>query len=246
VKVKTHRKLRPDAGECRFGADGGVFLIDSGAGGWGGMGGELPAALAGAGIAPEDVRHILVTHMHGDHVGGLVRDGRPAFERAEVLVAKAEYDYWMSEAALRDADEARRVLTMRIRECAEVYRKAGKLSFFTLGEKLSAGVQSVDLSGHTPGHSGFLLESAGKKLLFIGDLIHGAALQMPRPDITVTYDVDQPAAGAARLRVLPGLARDRTPIAGAHLPFPGIGTVRVAGDGYALDPVLGGRSKKKN
>ena len=212
------------------------FLVDTGNGALRPeRNGQLPLCLKKARIAPEDIGKIFITHLHGDHIGGLVKDGKPAFPKAKVYVAKIEYDYWTSDEAMRQTPENRRGLFPLIRDVMRILEQNTRLVFFTPGDVLSPGVTSVDLPGHTPGHTGFLLASKGKKLFFVGDLLHGAALQMPRPDITIDFDVDQPKAKETRLRTFKQLAEDRTPIAGAHLPFPGFGLVRSDNAGYKLE-----------
>jgi glyoxylase-like metal-dependent hydrolase (beta-lactamase superfamily II) len=196
--------------------------------------GQLPLCLQEAKIAPADIGTILITHLHGDHIGGLAKDGKPAFPNAKVYMAKPEYDYWTNEEAMRQAPENRRGLFQLIKDMLRVLNQAGLVVFFAPGDLVAPDITSVDLSGHTPGHTGFMLASKGKKLLFVGDLLHGAALQMPRPDITIDFDVDQPKAKETRLRMFKQLAKDKTPIAGTHLPFPGIGLVQPAGEGYKL------------
>jgi len=212
------------------------FLVDTGNGTlFPERRGQLPLSLKKAGTAPEDIGKIFLTHLHGDHIGGLVKDGTPAFPRARVHVAKAEYDYWMDEQARLQAPENRRGLFALVRDVMRVLEQNKLLTFFTPGEELSPAITSVALYGHTPGHTGFLLASKGKKLFFIGDLLHAAALQFSRPDITVDFDVDQPKAKETRLRAFKQLTEDATPIAATHLPFPGIGLVRPDGEGYKLE-----------
>jgi glyoxylase-like metal-dependent hydrolase (beta-lactamase superfamily II) len=199
--------------------------------------GRLLPCLNQAGTAPADISNIFLTHLHSDHIGGLVRDGKPVFPKAKVHVAKAEYDYWMNDESMRQAPVGRQGLFPVVQYVLRVLEQHKLLVSFTPGKAVAPGVTSVDLPGHTPGHVGFLLTDKGNKLLFVGDIVHGAALQFPRPDITFEFDVDQARARETRLRVFKQLAAEQTPIAAAHLPFPGVGFVEPDGGGYRLEPL---------
>ena len=212
------------------------YLVDTGGGDWlGKRGGHLPIALEAAGIPVEKVTRVFITHMHSDHAGGLVKNGHPVFVNAQVYVAHNEFAYWTNEESMRKLEKPQQTAFARAHACLVVLEKAGKLVLFEPGDELAPGVLACDLAGHTPGHSGFLLSSQSKKLMFIGDLLHGGLVQLPRPEITVVYDIDPEKARAVRLRVLGELARDRLPFASAHLPFPALGVLVPVGDGYRLE-----------
>jgi len=214
------------------------FLVDSGNGNLNpDRSGQLPLALKKANTAPAEISRIFITHLHGDHIGGLLADDKPVFPKAKVYVARAEYDYWMSDESVRQAPENRRGYFRLIRDQVRVLDQYKQLVFFAAGAALTPGITAIALPGHTPGHTGFLLSSRGKKIFFIGDLVHAALLQLPRPDITLDFDVDQPRARETRLRAFKQIAAAKTPVAAAHLPFPGVGLLRPEGRGYKLEAV---------
>jgi len=201
-----------------------AVLIDTGLGG-----GSLEKALAGTGVAPEDISLVLLTHMHGDHIGGLLAEGRPAFPKAKIRLAREERDFWLDEAnpakfpgLAANFDLARRALSAY----------GAEVVTFEFGEEVAPGLTAVAALGHTPGHTAYMLVSKPYRVLFWGDLVHAAALQFPRPDLSPRYDLDPVAAAKTRLEFLERAAREGLVVAGDHLPFPGVGLVK-AGPGEA-------------
>jgi glyoxylase-like metal-dependent hydrolase (beta-lactamase superfamily II) len=217
-----------------------LILVDAGAGTWygGGAFGRLAGSLRSAGYAPEEVDLVLVTHLHSDHVGGLTtQDGKRVFPNAEVYVAKAESDFWLSPEIAAKAPKDAQPFFQSAQAIAAPYIKAGKWHMFSGFEPIVDGMQLVPLLGHTPGHTGYEFSSKGQKILFWGDLVHAQRVQLQHPEVTVVFDIDPTAAAATRNRLLPKLAREDVVIAAPHLLFPGLGRLHKEGRGYSWAPV---------
>ena len=210
-----------------------LVLVDAGAGAlFGPTTGKLMANLRACGYKPVDVDEVYITHMHLDHIGGLVVDGKRAFPNATVRASQAEADYWLSNANREAASEARKSGFTNARKALDPYIAAGRFKPFKGDVELVPGVRSIVTPGHTPGHSLYLVESAGQKLLVWGDLMHLAEAQFPDPAVTIRFDTDTAAAQAQRKKVFADAAEHRYWVAGAHLGFPGIGHLRTNGSGY--------------
>jgi glyoxylase-like metal-dependent hydrolase (beta-lactamase superfamily II) len=217
------------------------ILVDAGAGSWwgGGVLGRLEGSLRSAGYTPEEIDIVLITHLHSDHVGGLTtQDGKRVFPNADVYVAKAESDFWLSTEIAAKAPKDVQPFFQSARAIAAPYIKAGKWHTFNGSETIVDGMQLVPLPGHTPGHTGYEFSSKGQKILFCGDIIHAQRVQLQHPEVTAVFDIDQNAAAATRLQLLPKLAREDVLIAGPHMPFPALGRLRKEGTGYSWVPVV--------
>lgn len=200
--------------------------------------GRLLGNLDACGYKAEQVDEIYLTHMHTDHIGGLLTGGRRAFPNAVVRVDRREANYWMSEQTMRAAPSAAKRFFEAARTCLSPYMTAGKLETFESGAKLTHGVRALAAYGHTPGHTMYAVESEDEKLLLWGDIVHVAAVQFADPSVTIGYDVDRVEAEQEHWRTFADAARKRYMVGGAHLPFPGLGHVRDNGDGsYAFVPL---------
>jgi glyoxylase-like metal-dependent hydrolase (beta-lactamase superfamily II) len=195
-------------------------LIDTG------FGRNLFDNLQSLGISAEKVDIILLTHMHGDHIGGLIKDGKVMFPNAELYLPQPEHDYWVGNVD-RGA-QAQSIITS--------YKN--KLHLFVPSEtaidakEIISGVKAIAAYGHTPGHTGYLFESAGSSIFIWGDLTHAMAVQMPHPEVAITYDTDPKQAIASRKKLLDYVAKNKIPIAGMHIAFPSIGDIKAEGKGY--------------
>ncbi|MCS0660723.1 MBL fold metallo-hydrolase [Massilia terrae] len=215
-----------------------LVLIDTGAGAlFGPTLGKLVANLRAAGYQPEQVDEIYITHFHGDHVGGLVSDGKLVFPNATVRAAKAESDFWLSEENMKKAAADKKGFFQGAMGAVGPYVKAGHFKPFEGNVELVPGIRANAEHGHTPGHTTYVVESKGQKLVLIGDLIHVAAVQMAHPTVTIAFDSDEKAAEAARLREFDAAAKGGYLIGAAHLQFPGMGHLKAEGKGYRFVPV---------
>ncbi|SDM04150.1 Glyoxylase, beta-lactamase superfamily II [Nonomuraea maritima] len=206
---------------------GRTVLIDAGAGTSLGPGtGHLLDNLRAAGCAPEHIDDVLITHLHPDHAFGLVTaDGDAAFPSATVHVAELEARHWLDDAVAANARGVQAQIHGWAMEALAPYLATGRLSTFVFGEQPVPGVTAVDLHGHTPGHSGFLLEGDGESLLLWGDTMHSHTVQLRAPDVAMEIDSDRSGARSARRRVLDEIRTRAWVVGGAHLPFPGIGRI---------------------
>jgi glyoxylase-like metal-dependent hydrolase (beta-lactamase superfamily II) len=215
-----------------------LVLVDTGAAKcFGPTLGAIGDNIRAAGYEPDQIDSVLVTHLHGDHACGLSSaEGKAAFPNATVYVDEQEAAFWLDpEVAAKAPADAQAFFNVAQASVAP-YVAAGTLKKFKAGDTLLPGVISVPLHGHTPGHGGYLFSSGQQKLLVWGDVIHSHAVQFAKPEVSIEFDVDQPQAIASRKKILEDASAEKLWIAGAHLPFPGLGHVRREAAGYAWVP----------
>ena len=179
-------------------------------------------ALAEAGYTPDQVDVVVITHMHPDHIGGLMIDGHPTYPNARYVTGAVEYDSWDMSG--------NEVFEAQMRPLAE------QTTFLTDGDAVASGITAMDAFGHTPGHMTYMLESGGKQLLLGADFANHYVWSLAYPDWQVRFDQDKETASATRRRVLDMLAADKLPMVGYHMPFPGLGFVETRGHGFHYVP----------
>ncbi|MFT4014511.1 MAG: MBL fold metallo-hydrolase [Paracoccus sp. (in: a-proteobacteria)] len=183
-----------------------VILFDAGM-----VPAQTVASLAQAGVLPDQVTHVVLTHMHGDHVGGLMQGETPTFPNAELIVPKAENDYWAANPS--DAYDAK------------VKPLIGKARQIGDGDEIAPGITAEAAHGHTAGHTTYLLESEGQRLLISGDSFTHYVYSVQRPEWQVRFDMDKEQGIAARKAVLVRLANEAIPFVGYHMPYPAVGFI---------------------
>ena len=198
------------------------ILVDSG------MGFHLVENLAKEGISPEQVDMVLLTHMHGDHIGGLMKDGQRVFPNAELYISKKEVAYWTDKKIQASLPEGQQRGFAGAQAVVEAYKD--KLHLFEPQqaekmEELIPGVKSIASYGHTPGHTCYLVENGGSKLFIWGDLINFPTVQVPHPEIPTRHDIDPVKAAESRAQVLNWLESQGLTVAGMHVPYPGMGNL---------------------
>lgn len=185
-----------------------VVLIDTGLGP--AIPGSLGASLAEAGVKPEDISTVLITHVHGDHIGGLITvDGNSVFRNAEIKIANPDWIWLQKQPEMKQLSSA----------------ISHQVKVFDPGEDVAAGITSVPIAGHTPGHVGYMITSKGESLLDIGDTAHSSIISLIEPEWTMGYDNDAEGGKSSRRRILNELSQSRQLVFAPHFPFPGVGWI---------------------
>ncbi|MCC8094104.1 MAG: MBL fold metallo-hydrolase [Tannerellaceae bacterium] len=200
---------------------GKTILVDAG------YGTRLFDNLKEIGRTPEEIDLILLTHMHGDHIGGLLQENQKSFPNAQLYISQAEHDYWTHPTNRESQPENRRRGFDNAQKVIEVYQD--QLVLFEPGQaggtihEIMPGVHSIAAYGHTPGHTGYLFESEERKIFIWGDLVNAMAIQIPHPEIATIHDMDPLPAARTRGELLEYLVKNKIRVAGMHIEFPGMG-----------------------
>jgi glyoxylase-like metal-dependent hydrolase (beta-lactamase superfamily II) len=215
-----------------------LILIDTGAGVlYGDCCGHLMANLRAAGYQPEQVDEVLLTHLHKDHVGGVILDGKMAFPNAVLRVSQTDADYWFDPASKTKAPAFLSSFFDSAIASVAPYQRAGRFKTFSGNQELEPGLWALATPGHTPGHTSYVIQSGTQTLLVWGDIIHVASIQLRNPTVSVEYDTDALAAQRSRRSMLQLAASKHLLVGAGHMSFPGLGYIRTGGDTYEWIPV---------
>ncbi|MCW3465858.1 MBL fold metallo-hydrolase [Chitinophaga nivalis] len=221
-------------------SDSRIILIDAGNGHQAApAAGRLPVHLMQAGIHPDTVTDIVITHAHPDHINGLIGAGdQLVFPQARVHLSQTEYDFWLSPSPdfSRSKNSPDVWLTVQQEVTKILAACAGQLQLFTGTTPLFDVLEPISAPGHTPGHYMFAIANGDKPFIHIADIVHEAVLLFSRPDWGTIFDTDFAQAAATREQVLGDLARTGQRVFGYHLPWPGFGHVQQTATGYQWVP----------
>jgi glyoxylase-like metal-dependent hydrolase (beta-lactamase superfamily II) len=188
--------------------------------------GNLVAAIEAAGYTADQVGVVVITHMHGDHIGGLMTDGVPTYPNAAYVTGEIEYDFWSHDDRLsRPTEGGARLVRSNVVPLAE------KMRFIGDEGEVVPGISAIAAFGHTPGHMAYHIESAGSRLMLWADAANHYVLSVQQPDWHVRFDMDKEAAVATRRRLFDMANAERIPVTGYHMPFPAVGFVDTTADG---------------
>ncbi|MBO9112103.1 MBL fold metallo-hydrolase [Agrobacterium sp. S2/73] len=215
-----------------------LVLIDAGTGTYLGPSlGKLVSNIEASGYKVGDIDDVILTHIHTDHSGGLMSEGKRTFPNATLRVNEREAKFWLSPENAKTATGIVKQHFGEADQCVTPYVRAGKFETFGDNQAPVPGLGSILYAGHTPGHSAITLESEGQKIVFWGDITHGDILQFDEPGIAIEFDIDQKAAVAARDLAFKQAVDGKYLVAGAHIAFPGVGHVRTDSTNYDWLPV---------
>jgi len=215
-----------------------LILVDSGAGAlYGTCCGKLMAHLRAAGYQPQQVDEVLITHLHKDHAGGILRDSQAAFPNAVLRVSQAEADYWLTPANKTSAPDFLSTFFDAAQAAVAPYQAAGHYQPYKNFGPLEPGIDALPAPGHTPGHAAYLVQSKGQQLLVWGDIVHVSGIQFPHPAATVKYDSSEANAQTTRKQLLELATSKHLIVAAAHIAFPGFGHIRLHQGEYQWLPL---------
>jgi glyoxylase-like metal-dependent hydrolase (beta-lactamase superfamily II) len=214
-----------------------LTLIDTGNGNSGApTSGTWMTNFRAAGFDPANVRTVVISHFHGDHINGLrLKEGTAMFPNAEIMVPAAEWDFWMDDGRMAAAPDAMKPAFNNVRRVFGPVQ--GAVKRYDWGKEVMPGITAVDASGHTPGHTAFVIAAGNERLLVLSDTTNHPALFVRNPDWQAIFDMDANKATATRRKLLDMAVTDRMQVCFYHAPFPATGNIVKDGNGFRLIPV---------
>ncbi|MEM6462834.1 MAG: MBL fold metallo-hydrolase [Pseudomonadota bacterium] len=200
-----------------------LVLFDTGLG----ENGNIKGALESAGYTPDQIDVVVITHMHPDHIGGLLSGENPTFPNARYVTGETEYNFWTTEGA----EGSRGELVAK-----NVQPLADKTTFVKDGASVVSGITAMEAFGHTPGHMVYMIESDGQQLMLTADLANHYVWSLAYPEWEVLFDMNKTAAAEQRKKVLGMIAADKIPFIGYHMPFPAVGYIETRDTGFRYVP----------
>ena len=216
-------KFNLDVNAFLLEANGEKILIDTGTRDlYGPTLGQMSAQLAALGVTPEEINKVILTHLHNDHTGGLTTgEGDAVFKNAELIVSETEWDFWNDDDIYSNGSDGFKFAATGARAASAAYKDRVRL--LGNGEDVVSGVSSIPLPGHSIGHTGYRLSSGNAQMVIWGDVVVAPQVQFTHPDWASQFDSDAGNSIASRRRIFDDVAADKIPVAGMHLPTPGLG-----------------------
>jgi len=229
LKVNHRKSIETNFNAFLIKSGGKNILIDAGAGTlFGPVAGNLSKALAEIGVINDDISNIIATHLHPDHIGGMISEtGEQVFKNAALTLTQDEYSFWNKEENFKSNPEDQNLPLSVLAAYSE------NLNLTSGNADLGLGLSAIDLPGHTAGHIGIMISSGNDQMAIVGDIIHAQYLQINNPEIGVVFDQDVDQARQSRKKILDILAGEKMIFTGGHLLSPAIGYVEYKGLNYS-------------